>query len=110
MARFVNETSSALTSYEHGWQAGPGGELDWPAYDPDSHGATPGLRRLDADDPPAPRRRKPRTDDPAGGSGDDSGDGAGSGTGDDAQASNTEPPDGTATDDAAPAASEENPQ
>ncbi len=74
MARFRNTTTATLSSWEHGWTVGPSGELDWPGYDPDLHGATPGLQLIS---PPAaasrtrtrrPSRKPARPDKPAPGS------------------------------------------
>jgi hypothetical protein len=103
MARFINETSAALRSFEHGWEVGTGAEFDWPGYDPEKHGATPGLSRLDAPpaadaDPPVKARRKVPAD------GEPSGDNseAGSGTGNDGGGDQP-----GANDDAAKAAGEE---
>lgn len=67
---FRNVTSSPLDFFnELGSTVGPGGEFDWPAYDPDVHGAVTGCEPID--DPGAkPKKRRRPSDDSGGDSGD----------------------------------------
>jgi hypothetical protein len=99
VARFRNTTSSPLDFFnELGMTVGPFAEFDWPAYDPDVHGAVPGCERID-------KPRKRRT---AAGQDDGQDDDTGSGTGDDTTTPNSDAGSGDGP--AASAASEETPR
>lgn len=63
MARFRNHTGYPLTVSDLRRTVPPGGEFDWPAYDPGKHGTVTGCTRLDEPEasPAAPPATPPLT-------------------------------------------------